>query len=178
MGWVNWCSKWMDDRGIQMSSILLLLVVDGTWKALQNYWTRTYPSWGIHGGKKHWLSYRWVLSWPPFPLLFNEQFLAIFVTFAQFFALHMAFFTFLLYKSELLLIGTLFVVVAMKILVFCDIRGPSLPFLMKICCIFAKEKEFCSAREAYVLMCLCANEEDATKCFNSVNPTTEQHSAP
>ena len=53
----------------------------------------------------------------PFPLLFNEQFLAIFVTFAQFVALHMAFFTFLLYKSELLLIGTLFVVVAMKILV-------------------------------------------------------------
>ena len=51
------------------------------------------------------------------PVLFNEQFLAIFVTFAQFVALHMAFFTFLLYKSELLLIGTLFVVVAMKILV-------------------------------------------------------------
>ena len=54
--------------------------------------------------------------WPPFPLLFNEQFLAIFVTFAQIVALHMALFTFLLYKSELLLIGTLFVV-AMKILV-------------------------------------------------------------
>ena len=53
----------------------------------------------------------------PFPLLFNEQFLAIFVTFAQFVALHMAFFTFPLYKSELLLIGTLFVVVATKILV-------------------------------------------------------------
>ena len=117
MGWVNWCSKWMDDRGIQISRILLLLVVDGTWKALQNYWTRTYPSWGIHGGKKHWLSYRWVQSWPPFPLLFNEHFLAIFVTFAQFVALHMAFFTFPLYKSELLLIGTLFVVVATKILV-------------------------------------------------------------
>ena len=54
---------------------------------------------------------------PSCPLLFNEQFLAIFVTFAQIVALHMALFTFLLYKSELLLIGTLFVVVAMKILV-------------------------------------------------------------
>jgi len=58
-----------------------------------------------------------VRSWLPFSLLFNEQFLAIFVTFAQFVALSMAFLTFLLYKSELLLIGTLFVVVAMKILV-------------------------------------------------------------
>ena len=57
MGWINWCSKWMDDRGIQISRILLLLVVDRTWKALQNYWTRTYPSWNIHGGKKHWLSH-------------------------------------------------------------------------------------------------------------------------
>ena len=68
-------------------------------------------------GKKHWLSYRWVQSWPPFPLLFGEKFLAIFVSFAQFVTLHMAFFTFLLYKSELLLIVTLFVVVAMKIIV-------------------------------------------------------------
>ena len=157
MGWVNWCSKWMDDRGIQMSRILLLLVVDRTWKALQNYWTRTYPSWDIHGGKKHWLSYRRVRSWLPFSLLFNEQFLAIFVTFAQFVALPMAFFTFLLYKSELLLIGTLFVVVQWKFLLLLrflwTIRGPSLPFLMKIRCIFAKEKEFCLAHEAYVLMC-------------------------
>ena len=38
-------------------------------------------------------------------------------------------------------------------------------------CIFAKEKEFYSANEAYVL----TNEEDATKSFNSVNPTTKQH---
>ena len=69
MGWINWCSKWMDDRGIQRSRILLLLVVDRTWKALQNYWTRTYPSWDIHGGKKHWISYRRLQSWPPFPFL-------------------------------------------------------------------------------------------------------------
>ena len=41
-------------------------------------------------------------------------------------------------------------------------------------CIFAKEKEFFSANEAYVL----TNLEDATKFFNSVNPTTKQHSVP
>ena len=69
MGWINWCSKWIDDRGIQISRILLLLVVDRTWKALQNYWTRTYPSWDIHGGKKHWLSYRRVSLAPLFPFL-------------------------------------------------------------------------------------------------------------
>ena len=38
-------------------------------------------------------------------------------------------------------------------------------------CIFAREKEFYSANEANVL----TNEEDATKSFNSVNPTTKQH---
>ena len=44
----------------------------------------------------------------PFSLLFNvEQFLAIFICY---FALSMAFFTFLLCKSELLLIGTCFVI--------------------------------------------------------------------
>ena len=37
-------------------------------------------------------------------------------------------------------------------------------------CIFAREKEFYSANEANVL----TNEEDATKSFNSVNPTTKQ----
>ena len=36
-------------------------------------------------------------------------------------------------------------------------------------CIFAKEKEFYSANEAYVL----TNEEDATKSFNSVNSNNE-----
>ena len=36
-------------------------------------------------------------------------------------------------------------------------------------CIFAKEKEFYSANEAYVL----TNEEDATKSFNSVNCNNE-----
>ena len=41
-------------------------------------------------------------------------------------------------------------------------------------CIFAKEKEFYSANGAYVL----TNEEDATKSFNSVNPTTKQHPVP
>ena len=41
-------------------------------------------------------------------------------------------------------------------------------------CIFAKEKEFYAANEVYVLK----NEEDATKSFNSVNPTTKQHSVP
>ena len=41
-------------------------------------------------------------------------------------------------------------------------------------CIFAKEKEFYAANEAHVL----TNEEDATKSFNSVNPTTKQHSVP
>ena len=42
-------------------------------------------------------------------------------------------------------------------------------------CIFVKEREFYSAKnEAYVL----TNEEDATKSFNSVNPTTKQHSVP
>ena len=41
-------------------------------------------------------------------------------------------------------------------------------------CIFAKEKEFYSAHEAYVL----TNEEDATKSFNSVNATTKQYSVP
>ena len=41
-------------------------------------------------------------------------------------------------------------------------------------CIFAKEKEFYSANEAYVL----TNEEDATKSFNSVNPTMKQQSVP
>ena len=35
-------------------------------------------------------------------------------------------------------------------------------------CIFAKEKEFYSENEAYVL----TNEEDATKSFNSVDATT------
>ena len=41
-------------------------------------------------------------------------------------------------------------------------------------CIFVKEKEFYSVNEAHVL----TNEEDATKSFNSVNPTTKQHSVP
>ena len=41
-------------------------------------------------------------------------------------------------------------------------------------CIFAKEKEFYSANEAYVF----TNEEDATKSFNSVNPTMKQQSVP
>ena len=41
-------------------------------------------------------------------------------------------------------------------------------------CIFAREKEFYSANEAYVL----TNEEDATKSFNSVNATTKQYSVP
>lgn len=40
--------------------------------------------------------------------------------------------------------------------------------------IFAKEKEFYTANEAYVL----TNEEDGTKSFNSVNPTTKQYSVP
>ena len=41
-------------------------------------------------------------------------------------------------------------------------------------CIFAREKEFYSGNEAYVL----TNEEDATKSFNSVNPTKKKHSVP
>ena len=42
------------------------------------------------------------------------------------------------------------------------------------CISFARAKEFYSANEAYVL----TNEEDVTKSFNSVNPTTKQHSVP
>ena len=41
-------------------------------------------------------------------------------------------------------------------------------------CTFAKEKEFYSANGAHVL----TNQEDVTKCFYSVNPTTKQHSPP
>ena len=41
-------------------------------------------------------------------------------------------------------------------------------------CTFAKEKEFYSANGDHVL----TNEEDVTKCFYSVNPTTKQHSPP
>ena len=41
-------------------------------------------------------------------------------------------------------------------------------------CIFAREKEFYSANEVYVL----TNEEYATKSFNSVNPKMKQHSVP
>ena len=68
-------------KGILISRTLLLLIIDRTWKALKNYWTRSqlsYP-WGeetltlIQAG---------VLG--PFSFLFIEQFLAILETSAQF----------------------------------------------------------------------------------------------
>ena len=57
------------------------------------------------------------VSWPLFALLFNAQFLAILFTFAK----PKAFFSFILYKSELLQIGTILVVVVVD---FCEICGP------------------------------------------------------
>ena len=46
--------------------------------------------------------------------------------------------------------------------------------LVLILAVFLRrKKEFYSANGAYVLV-----NEDATKCFYSVNPTTKQHSAP
>ena len=71
------------------------------------------------------------------PFLSLKQFLAIHVTLAR---LSMAFFTFILYKSEFLQIGTILVVidVAMQFLLLLQIlrnwrntRGPSLPLF---CC--------------------------------------------
>ena len=119
MGWINWCSKWMDDRGIQISRILLLLVVDRTWKALKNYWTLTYPSWDIHGGKKHWLSHVQAgIVGPAFPFfLMNNSWL-----FLLLYLIHQAFITFLLCKSELLLIGTCLVINVIILFNFKKIR--------------------------------------------------------
>ena len=63
------------------------------WNALQNYWTRTYPSEDM---KKQWRA--GVFG----PFLVLQQFLAILVTLAQFVALSMVFFTFILSKSQFL----------------------------------------------------------------------------
>ena len=67
---------------------LLLLIIDRTWKALKNYWTRSHAqlSYLLGGGGVGWgtltLIRAGVLG--PFSFLFNGQFLAILETSAQF----------------------------------------------------------------------------------------------
>ena len=80
----------------------------------------------------------------PFAL---QQFLAIHVTLAQFVALSMAFFTFILYKSEFLQIGTILVVidVAKKFLLLLQIlrnwlttRSPPVTFILLLNLLFLR----------------------------------------
>ena len=80
---------------------MLLLIIDRAWKALKNLW------------KISQLRYPWAEKTltlmragflGPFSLLFNEQFLAILETFAQFVTSYAWASLLLLYKSDLLLI--------------------------------------------------------------------------
>ena len=115
----------------------------------------------------------------PFAL---QQFLAIHVTLAQFVALSMAFFTFILYKSEFLQIGTILVVidVAKKFLLLLQIlrnwrttRSPPVTFILLLNLLFLRHllafffltQSFHTARKILVTFAIFAKFAGFTKPF-------------
>ena len=126
--------------------------------------------------KKHWRAG----IFGPFRAL--RQFLAILVTLAQFVVLSMAFFTFILYKSEFLQIGTIFVVidVTMKFLLLLKIlrnlqttRGRSFFFILLRNLLFLRHwlafsfltQSFHIARKSLVTFAIFAKFADFSKLF-------------